>query len=580
MSQISRLQSALSSSQKLSEASQLSTAANSNQFRIRSATSSKAPIAKNKSKTMKVMPSKKVKTTRSLTNLSASSNDRHKFDEVPSLLEFACIEEAPLELENQATPANDYENHLAKNFSQKLFQESDLDVISCSSGAYIISGKDKKSQNLEKPSERKYLFKSNLRDTAIGTETSSRLMNYSEIPDTEDESDDLDSDSVDQIPSRLPKVASTKTITSNFGLKKTNTRFGETDGFANKTSAPGMLDAKLSAALFCITKVSKPKSFIKPIVAKGHWDYYSVKNAHMTKPTVHKEQASNKDESINNPFLNPHHFDGPELTQLENSASDWLADTWTQAGKWLPFQDKKPCYNLRGETKAANPRLKQNLQNLQLQKLIAETKQIAINGPDSVVSSRKKPDFKIEMDAADQMVIRTQPIQNKFPKELTEVPEPQPKLRAPRRLKKVPTREELKSEIFDEAMLDDTYTSNLAYQTGCRPRCLSKSTTTQSSKIIRTPKNHSNLHKSTTKPNIFADLKKKTLVNGLRLGMQKNDQEGRRVCKFMGDLQNSDLCRTDRFFMVKGADRRDVKEIMDDVSNKYLDEMLNKVADI
>lgn len=141
-------------------------------------------------------------------------------------------------------------------------------------------------------------------------------------------------------------------------------------------------------------------------------------------------------------------------------------------------------------------------------------------------------------------------------------------------------------EMFDEAMLSESYTSNLAYKTGhngVRSSSMKKLekvvVTTKSSKVIRTQKSHSNLRASTKQPNIFDKLAAKPLASGYRVNLQANDREGRKVLKFYGDLQNSNLKRAEIFHMVKGADRRDVEQITNNVGNQYLDEMLNKIAE-
>lgn len=346
-----------------------------------------------------------------------------------------------------------------------------------------------------------------------------------------------------------------------------------------------------------MTKVAKPQSFIKTVPATSHWDFYDTKNALLKNNAIHERDATSQrleaDAEARNivsselsTSLSTSHATTARTNEMESSetsqhqSTSHKMDTWNRPGKWLPADPNFPCYNLRGEVKATLPKLKKDRK---FEALIEETKQIAINGPGSVAIKKIKPAFQIGFDAAHQLVVKTQPIKNKFARETEEIASreaTQKSLQSRRQqAKQILTKEALCMSIFDEAMLDSSYSTNLAYKTSSTQK-RPKFTTTKSSKIIRLQKSHSNLHKSTTKSNIFQDLKKKPLLSGFRQNLQNDDKEGRRVLRFMTDLKNAEIGRTDHFHMVKGADRRDVSEITDRVTNEYLDQMLNKIADI
>merc|ERR1712146_190698 len=146
-------------------------------------------------------------------------------------------------------------------------------------------------------------------------------------------------------------------------------------------------------------------------------------------------------------------------------------------------------------------------------------------------------------------------------------------------------RESLQREIFDEAMLDTSYSTNLAYKTSNPKAQRSNTYATRSSKIVRLKKSASSIFTNPNanaqrQPNIYDSLKKPNqMTSGFRINLQNDDMAGKRTLKFMGDLSNPNHRSTQRFHMVKGADRRDVQENIDRVANEYLDEMLNKMAD-
>lgn len=291
-------------------------------------------------------------------------------------------------------------------------------------------------------------------------------------------------------------------------------------------------------------------------------------------------------------------FDG-EARVLDNypgvfseKVSSWHIQPYkNNCGKFLPLVPTKPCYNLRGECKAAVPKLKKDRT---LDNLIEETKKVAINGPGREKNWPKKPLLKIEFETT-ELPLPT-PHQNlgkefKTPMLKNSLQEEHRPVFKPCVAKPVKgfTKEKLAREIFDEAMLDTSYSTNLAYHTSKTQKPQKKKSgvhTAHTSKIIRLKKSSSSRSSifgppEKRKPSIYDSLRKPNPISSnFRVNLSQNDIEGKRAIKFMGDLSNPNFRSTQNFHMVKGADRRDVQENIDRVKNEYLDEMLNKIADL
>lgn len=228
-----------------------------------------------------------------------------------------------------------------------------------------------------------------------------------------------------------------------------------------------------------------------------------------------------------------------------------------------------------------------------LDHLIEETKKVAISGPGRTVNWPKKPCLRLEFETT-ELPLPHSNLGNKFKtpmlkNSLQEEHRPVFKPCVAKPIKTL-TKESLAREIFDEAMLDTSYSRNLAYQTSKsktqKPQKKSDVHTSHTSKIIRLKKSSSSRSSifgppEKRKPNVYDSLRRPNPISsGFRRNLSQNDLEGKRAIKFMGDLSNPNHKSTQNFHMVKGADRRDVQENIDRVSNEYLDEMLNKIADM
>lgn len=253
------------SSQKIQE-SQKSHQSQKN-FRINSATNFHP---KRRNSEMKAMPSKRKGSSRSLTHLgqkwAQDVRGEDSFQQNDTSVDFGAgiIQEVPKWLEDQKTPANDYEK-LTGGFVDEITSLTSLDQFdkfgkpikverdqyelkseTTSGGIVVISTKVKKDN-------KKYLFKSNCGDKTSSKANLSRCMNISDAENSDAYFSDSDSNSQDDdLQTKMQKVVSTKTLTSNFQkMGRQSTRLCEPKTFASKKPT-----TNLSTALLCLRNVS------------------------------------------------------------------------------------------------------------------------------------------------------------------------------------------------------------------------------------------------------------------------------------------------------------------------------------